>query len=189
MGVASTQVSLSPTRGCFRYKAEQRGSVWSGCSSSSPASDSLTSPMVHSRLPVPSLLGALLILSLELPVGFPALIPDDYVELTFRDGGVQKAVFFAQAYFNHDIKPDHPNYFKMSEVQMAMARRPLFERDRYFLTFNLVETTCTKTPGERKPFVYGCSTRPGNPEKALCDFIVEMGHHPNLMTMTEASCK
>ncbi|XP_070622670.1 cystatin-1-like [Erythrolamprus reginae] len=147
--------------------------------------------MVHSRLPVPSLLGllgALLMLSLELPGGLPVNVPSDFVYLTFDDPGVQKVIFFALDKYNHDFRPDYPKYFRMTQLLRVQSRRLIADRDRYVFKLVLVETTCPKQAGVKRTFIQMCRKLARNPERQTCDFDVAIVEPPIILGLTHMSC-
>ncbi|XP_039222151.1 cystatin-like [Crotalus tigris] len=133
--------------------------------------------MMHSQMPVQSLLCALLMLPLGVPQGL--------VELRLSDQGVQQAAAFAVQEYNND-QQDAPSYFK--KLQVVYAQSPVNFPNVYHLTVALVKTACLKRPGTTMAYVkiQQCPLFPGHPQ-VTCYFKIT-SYHGDTMSLDVQMC-
>ncbi|XP_039222150.1 cystatin-like [Crotalus tigris] len=133
--------------------------------------------MMHSQMPVRSLLCALLMLPLGMPQGL--------VELRLSDQGVQQAAAFAVQEYN-DGRQDAPSFFK--KLRVVYAQSPVNFPNVYHLTIALVQTACIKRPGTTMAYVkiQQCPLFPGQPQ-VNCYFKIT-SYHGDTMSLDVQMC-
>ncbi|XP_039214444.1 cystatin-1-like [Crotalus tigris] len=119
--------------------------------------------MMHSQMPVPSLLCALLML----PLG----MLQDYPDVPLTDLVVQMSTAFAVQQYNKD-RYDSTNYFK--ELRLLKAQSPVDSPFEYHLTVVLVKTACKKRADKIKSYkkIQQCKALRGNHRQITCAFKV-----------------
>ncbi|XP_039222196.1 cystatin-like [Crotalus tigris] len=133
--------------------------------------------MMHSQMPVRSLLCALLML----PLG----VPNDLVSLRLSDVKVQQAAAFAVEQYNKG-RSDTLTYFK--KLRVVYAGSPVNFPNVYLFTAVLVETTCIRLPGTTMAYrkIQQCPQFAGN-RQVICYFKIT-SYHGDTMSYDEQIC-
>nr|J3RYX9.1 RecName: Full=Cystatin-1; Flags: Precursor [Crotalus adamanteus] len=138
---------------------------------------------MHSRLPVPASLCLLLLLPSVLPASMPGgLSPRDVT-----DPEVQEAAVFAVEEYN--ARSTNSNYFKA--LRLVQAESQVVSGAKYYLTMELVKTSCRKTNGNPKGYqeIQNCRLPPRNQqEKLTCHFEVWSRPWLNKTLLTKVTC-
>ncbi|XP_039222228.1 cystatin-like [Crotalus tigris] len=144
--------------------------------------------MVHSQLPVLSLLCLLCWALLLLPPESQGVIsfPGEYSKVHAKNPGLKKALAFVVPQYNQDMK-DEANYFKMHTVSAGAKE---YKGRLYYIKAIFLNTACKKTAGKTMTFkeIQQCKQRPGKPEKQTCYLKVICGPKRNEQTLTIISC-
>ncbi|XP_039214385.1 cystatin-like [Crotalus tigris] len=133
--------------------------------------------MMHSQMPVQSLLCALLML----PLG----VPQNLISLRLSDEGVQQAAAFAVQEHNIGRQATY-TYFK--KLRVLYAGSPPNYPTVYHLTIALVQTTCLKKHGITLVYVkiQQCPLFPGT-LLVKCYFKI-ISYHGDTMSLEEEIC-
>uniref|UniRef100_A0A6B2F8A0 Cystatin domain-containing protein n=1 Tax=Bothriechis nubestris TaxID=1766655 RepID=A0A6B2F8A0_9SAUR len=140
---------------------------------------------MHSRLPVPASLGLLLLLLL--PSGLPATMPGGLSPRDVTDPEVQEAAAFAVEEYN--ARSTNGNYFKA--LRVVEAKSQVVSGAKYYLTMELVKTSCRKTIGNPKVYqeIQNCRLPPRNQQETLtCHFEVWSRPWLKKTLLTKVTC-
>ncbi|XP_039214418.1 cystatin-1-like [Crotalus tigris] len=133
--------------------------------------------MMHSQMPVRSLLCALLMLPLGMPQGVSYMpIPRAMVPILAA---------FAVKEYNKD-RNDSRTYFKI--VEILYTKSPVDDPNEYYFNARLAKTGCLKKPGTTMAYrkIQQCREFQGIPQ-VICHFIIT-SYHGDTMSLDDKVC-